>query len=353
MNKVLLIHQDTIQHYRVPVYNYLHTYLLKNGFKLTIVSEGIQEGGDCIPEFPMKTIHLSFRNTRELTSDEKPAAVILFVNHRKSFLFPYLFYLRCKGRKAITWTHGMDLQSRHSIISRLLHHLEHALCHGIILYAEHLRPQLAKQHQQKAFVANNTLNLSRYDTHHTDRTATLAKYGITTKKNIICVGRIQRRKRIDDLFKAFEFINNEEIGIVLVGPDDEGLAASLAVEKKNVFIPGPLYGEAEIDLLRSCDVYCIPGAIGLSIVDAQYCGLPVVTEDVEHGPEIMYLKDGRNGFIVPQGDFEALAERLQLLINDDDLRKHVSEEAREENATNANIDMLCKGFVACLQHLIP
>ena len=34
----------------------------------------------------------------------------------------------------------------------------------------------------------------------------------------------------------------------------------------------------------ACDVYCIPGAIGLSIVDAQFCGLPVVTEDVDHGP---------------------------------------------------------------------
>lgn len=353
LKKVLLVHQDKIQHYRVPVYNYLHDYLARIGFELIVVSEGIQEGGDCPAKFPMETMRLGFLGLTALTRRVNPAAIILFINPGNVYLLPFILFARFTGKKTATWTHGIDLQSKHAVISRLLHHLEHSFCNGIILYAERLRPYLTKPHRKKAFVANNTLNLQRYDTRNIDRKETLKKYNITTSKNIICVGRIQKRKRIDDLFKAFERIDVPDVGLVLVGPDDEGLAASLAAQAKNVFLPGPLYGQAAIDLMRACDVYCIPGAIGLSIVDAQYCGLPVVTEDVDHGPEIMYLKNGINGFIVPKGDTQALAEKLRLLLTDNDLRKRFSEAAKEENATNGHIDRLCEGFVECLGRVVP
>ena len=88
----------------------------------------------------------------------------------------------------------------------------------------------------------------------------------------------------------------------------------------------------------------MPGAVGLSIVDAFYCGLPVVTEEGEESPEIMYLKDGVNGFIVPNGDIQQLAAKLQLLLEDDALRAQFSLAAKNEIMTNGHIDNMCKGF---------
>ena len=101
-------------------------------------------------------------------------------------------------------------------------------------------------------------------------------------------------------------------------------------------------------MLSSADVYCIPGALGLSIVDAFYCGLPIVTEDSDESPEIMYLKNGINGFIVPQGNIPLLAAKLQILLNDDDLRKQFSIEAKKEIHTNGHIDKMCQGFIDAL-----
>jgi glycosyltransferase involved in cell wall biosynthesis len=91
-------------------------------------------------------------------------------------------------------------------------------------------------------------------------------------------------------------------------------------------------------------VYCLPGAIGLSIVDAFYCGLPVVTENVVHGPEIMYLKDGVNGFITPVGDIPQLTAMLKMLLTDDVLRRRFSLAAKSEIMTNGHIDRMCEGF---------
>ena len=97
-------------------------------------------------------------------------------------------------------------------------------------------------------------------------------------------------------------------------------------------------------------MYCLPGSIGLSIVDAFYCGLPVVTENVLHGPEIMYLKEGINGFMIPKGDIVQLATKLKLLLTDEALRERFSHAARNEIMTNGHIDRMCEGFKNALQH---
>ena len=165
------------------------------------------------------------------------------------------------------------------------------------------------------------------------------------------VGRVQARKRIHDLLRAFGALGLNDCGLIIVGPDEEGILRDAVRTQPRVFPLGPLYGDKVLDLMRCADVCCIPGAIGLSIVDAMYCGLPVVTEQVTHGPEIMYLHEGENGFMVPVGDIEALADRLHLLLTDGDLRQRFSERARHEIATRGHIDELCKGVRDCLDYV--
>ena len=139
-------------------------------------------------------------------------------------------------------------------------------------------------------------------------------------------------------------------GLILVGPDDEGILDTVKPED-NIYKIGPVYGEESLDLLSASEVFCLPGSIGLSIVDAFFCGLPAVTEDGWHGPEIMYLKDGVNGFIVPQGDIVQLAEKLDALLKDHALRQRFSQAARTEIATTGHIDRMCEGFRSALEYV--
>ena len=164
------------------------------------------------------------------------------------------------------------------------------------------------------------------------------------------MGRMQHRKRIGDLQKAFITLGLEDVGLILAGPDTEGVLHG--VDGKNIFKVGPVYGEDSLDLLAAADVCCLPGHLGLSIVDAFFCGLPIVTERVFHAPEIMYLKEGINGYIVPPDDIEELANRLRLLLTDEKKRKQFSAAARMEVMTNGHIDRMCEGFKAALQFVI-
>jgi len=105
---------------------------------------------------------------------------------------------------------------------------------------------------------------------------------------------MQMRKRLDHLAEAFVYINRADIGLILVGPDPDGGLDK--IEGDNIFKLGPIFGDKKYDLLSSADIFCLPGAVGLSIVDAFYCGLPFVTEEGDESGEIMYLGSAEKAF---------------------------------------------------------
>jgi glycosyltransferase involved in cell wall biosynthesis len=349
MTRVLLLHGGQVPHYRVPIYSRLSRYLRERCFHLTVTSEGIQPGNRTSVDFEFVPMHLSARRIASLVWHGHFDVVIMFVDMRHLYLFPV--YLAVKGimrRKMVWWGQGRDLTHPDATFKNAAYGTEHALCDAIILYAEHLRKYVAPRFQRKIFVANNTLSITYPGLPASDRETVLRAFNITTRKNIICMGRFQRRKRIEQLMAAMQRMNRPEIGLILVGPDTEHVLGQY--DGPNIFKLGPIYDDRRFDLLSAADVYCLPGAVGLSIVDAFHCGLPFVTEEGDESAEIGYLRHGENGFIVPRGDVAALASALLLLLDDDGLRMRFSEAARREASGNASVERMCEGFANALQY---
>jgi glycosyltransferase involved in cell wall biosynthesis len=70
----------------------------------------------------------------------------------------------------------------------------------------------------------------------------------------------------------------------------------------------------------------------MSLIEAQFCGKPVVATDVGGVKDIVI--DNETGFLVKAGDAAALAGRLKLLIENEGLRKEMGMKAEafaEEN----------------------
>ncbi|MEA3391844.1 MAG: glycosyltransferase family 4 protein [Candidatus Marinimicrobia bacterium] len=275
---------------------------------------------------------------------QKIDVIIDFMELRNLYLFPtYLFSKGLLRLKMIYWGQGRDLLDPDARLKNFAYATEQAMCDAIILYAEHLKKYIPKKFYKKTFVANNTLYMDYPGlTPGVTRANVLTEYGIKTKKNIICMGRMQKRKRLDHLAEALSYMNRPDIGLILVGPDPEGVLDT--IKGDNIYKLGPIYGDKKFDLLTASDIYCLPGAVGLSIIDAFHCGLSVVTEDGDESAEIMYLKDGVNGFFVPRGNKQEMSKKLQLLLDNDELRHKFSEAAKREIEENGNIDKLCGGF---------
>lgn len=344
MINVLLIHADYIPHYRIPIFGYLSKYLARYGFRFMVASDGIQTDTLDAIEFSYTQMHLSAVNIARFIHRQQIDVIIDFMGLKHRYLFPTYFIAKViMGRKMIYWGHGRDLLDTKSKIKNLGYTAEQAMCGAIILYAEHLIKYVPKHFRKKVFIANNTLYLNYKGlAPGLKREDILAEFGINTKKNIICMGRMQKRKRLDHLAEALFHMNRPDIGLILVGPDPDGVLGK--IEGDNIFKLSPIYGDKKFDLLSSADVYCIPGAVGLSIVDAFYCGLPFVTEEGDESAEIMYLKNGINGFIVPKNNILMLSQTLQLLLDDDELRRRLSDAARREIEENGSMDKFCSGF---------
>jgi len=348
--RVLLLHGGLISHYRVPIYNYLLSRFRDTGIDFSIAGSAIQSDSPSPVDFPFYKIHMSLVAWLQVVRAVRPDAVILFSGLRHLFLLPFVWILRTMNIRVIYWGHGIDLSNKQA--HRSLYSFLHSSCHAIILYSEHLRQYIDKKNWYKVFIANNTLCLCNlpFSLSQSERLSILASHNISTAKNVIFTGRIQKRKRILDLLEAAKTIRKEDVGVILVGPNtDNVLPEQLPPEVTYI---RALYGEELLKLMMACDVYCCPGAVGLNLVDAMACGLPFVTEDVEyHGPEIMYLKNGENGIVVPKGRSDLLAGALMMLLNDDELRHKMAECAKDTYNREASIEQMYQGFIKSVRYV--
>jgi glycosyltransferase involved in cell wall biosynthesis len=135
------------------------------------------------------------------------------------------------------------------------------------------------------------------------------------------LGRLHAQKGYDVLLRALARLDGATA--VIVGDGEErpallGLAADLHVLDR-LTLPG-WYDEAR-QRLAGFDVFALPSrfeAFPLSIVEAMLGGLPVVASDVGSVSEAVI--DGKTGILVPPEDPVALAEALQRLADDPELR---------------------------------
>jgi colanic acid/amylovoran biosynthesis glycosyltransferase len=78
------------------------------------------------------------------------------------------------------------------------------------------------------------------------------------------------------------------------------------------------------------------GGAPIVLLEAQASGLPVISTLHCDIPE--YVLDGRSGFLVPEGDSTALAEKLEYLIENPNLWAQMGEIGREHVEKNYNVD---------------
>lgn len=66
---------------------------------------------------------------------------------------------------------------------------------------------------------------------------------------------------------------------------------------------------------------------GLVLIEAMACGLPVVCTDGKGNRDL--IQEGENGFMVEERDPKLLADKIELLLKNDNLRQEMGEKARK------------------------
>lgn len=92
---------------------------------------------------------------------------------------------------------------------------------------------------------------------------------------------------------------------------------------------------------NSGDMLVLPSLLEgfpMTILEAMACGLPVVASNVGDVAEL--VQDGVTGFLLDRGDYEALADRINLLLGDGALRERMSQNARRLVADNYSAEIM-------------
>jgi glycosyltransferase involved in cell wall biosynthesis len=225
------------------------------------------------------------------------------------------------------------------------------------LYSQKGFDWLEPQNHYKAFVASNTINFEDFPHISESREQIKKELGIPFRKVVLFVGRMNvdsGRKKVDHLIEIFRHLNRDDVGLVIVG---SGLSETLKAQmnKANTLYLGEVHDSQNLQISRifkMADVCSIPGHVGLGLNQAFFWGLPMVTEQGLQPPEIEYLKEGRNGFIVPENDLHALREKILYLIDNDKVRATFSRNAQDDILREASMEGMFAGFKNCIEFML-
>lgn len=164
-------------------------------------------------------------------------------------------------------------------------------------------------------------------------------YECNGQLRVLFLGALAKDKGFLDLLHAIPeiLVNRKDVGFVfagelLAGKGKEEAMSFVAQEKLNPFVsfPGVVTGGKKRKLLSSCDVFVFPSHCEgqpLVVLEAMASGLPVITTDVGAIRETVI--DGENGFIVEKQSPPEVAEKILMLLNDEELRREMGQKNRE------------------------
>jgi D-inositol-3-phosphate glycosyltransferase len=164
---------------------------------------------------------------------------------------------------------------------------------------------------------------------------------------ILFVGRIEPLKGIDTLLRAIALIApdipcwQDALSVVIIGGAPgagiekvnaelarlERLRANLGIEELVTF-QGAKDQDTLVYYYSAAEMVVVPSqyeSFGMVALEAMACGTPVIASKV--GGLAYSVQDGHTGFLVPHNDAEALAAKIRLLLEDDDLCQKLGRQA--------------------------
>jgi len=171
------------------------------------------------------------------------------------------------------------------------------------------------------------------------------KLGLREGKVIGIISRLSEVKGHRYLISAFKIVKKEypDVGLLIVGegkikPQLLELVSELKIKEDVLFLPSV---SDTSEVLPAMDIFCLPSlkeGLGLSLMEAQAQGLPVIASKV--GGITNLIEDKKTGLLVEKTDIQGLAFALLRLLKDEDLARDIGNRAREFIEENFSLEKM-------------
>ena len=207
----------------------------------------------------------------------------------------------------------------------------------LVVLSERMRREFLSHYgslEERLFVIPSGVDSTRYTPANVPlyRDEIRRRHGVAEASALLLfVGGYWERKGVAQAIKALARLRYPDVTLMIVGKGNileyQELARREGVEKRVVFT-GPT--EQTWKYYAACDIFLLPTLyepFGLVILEAMAAGLPVVVSGDAGAAEL--VRDGTDALLLKDaGDVDEIAAMLELLLEDDGLRKRMGEEAR-------------------------
>ena len=356
--KVLIIHNILWSHYKAKVFSELYKLLSQNDYDFLVIQIALNEKrrkglGDidlAIHQYPYKLLFESnmedvskisgiYKIIKEIYSYKPDIVVIPGYSNLLYWIALFLgkFILRIKVIATVDSTeYDNPRRTYKEIIKKtFLRFCDYVFCYGTKSKEYVVKLGMSPERVIIRYQATNNQAIeSVYNTYKGKRDYLISKNGFK-KYNFIYVGRLNKKKNIESLIKAFKLLkdnleNSKDWGLILVGEGDRkeylaNLITELSVPEV-FFIGGKSWKEVPIYYALS-DVFILPSISepwGLVVNEAMVCGLPVIVSD-RAGSAYDLVKEGRNGFTFNPFNEKELFRKMAYFVKNPDKIKMMGE----------------------------
>lgn len=253
-------------------------------------------------------------------------------SHTRFFLVSSLLaftYAKMKRKPWLHIEHGSDfVQLTNKAYSSVARIYDLTLGRFALRRADHV---VAISKAAKDFVerlapsAKTTVVYRGFDFEKIDAVEAVRQGNKKEKMELVFIGRLISSKGPSDLLKAVSYIKDAKFRLLIIGDGPERqnlekLSEELSFTDKIEFL-GALPWPETISILKSADIFINPSyteGLPTTVIEAALCRTAIVATNVGGTPEI--ITDGESGFLVEPRKPEKLAEKIMMLIQNEDLR---------------------------------
>lgn len=358
----VFIVQRRLTHYRTPLFESMRELLAGHGLQLRLlIGRGTPEEdkkGDAGELSWAQTIPTTYYVGGRLCWQPisrhigKPALVV--VTQENKLLQNHLLMLAPRRFRLAFWGHGANLQSDNP--GGLKERFKRWTTNRVDWWFAYTAMSAdlvgrAGFPAERITVLNNAVDTSellqqRRSVTPAETSALRESLGFGAGPVGVYVGSLYADKRLDFLFSAAESIRAvvPDFNLLLVGdgPERDKVQSWCAAHPWARWV-GARFGREKAAHISVAQVMLNPGGVGLGILDAFACGVPMVTTECgRHGPEIAYLRNGTNGVMTADRQDDYVDASLELLL--DGARQERLREACAADAGEYTIENMALRF---------
>ncbi len=157
-----------------------------------------------------------------------------------------------------------------------------------------------------------------------DRLSPLTSYKLKTKNYFLYIGRIETKKNIKTLIKAFSSIKNPDIKLILAGkPGVGGKEILKTINDDRIVVTGYISEDEKQTLLNNALCFVFPSlfeGFGIPLLEAMEASLPIIASKIPSSIEVA----GSNALYFKPHDTKTLQHLMEEIIKKGNLRKSMT-----------------------------